>query len=62
MSILFAFFVSSRCTTDWPRWQDALRARWGDVHGRSELDDLAAQVDAGDSDPYAAAETLLAEL
>ena len=40
----------------------ALRARWGDVHGRSELDDLAAQVAAGDSDPYAAAETLLAEL
>ena len=40
----------------------ALRARWGDVHGRSELDDLAAQVVAGESDPYAAAETLLAEL
>ena len=40
----------------------ALRARWGDVHGRSELDDLAAQVAAGESDPYAAAETLLAEL
>jgi LAO/AO transport system kinase len=40
----------------------ALRARWGDVHGRSELDDLAAQVAAGDSDPYAAAETLLAQL
>jgi LAO/AO transport system kinase len=40
----------------------ALRERWGDVHGRSELDELAAQVAAGDSDPYAAAETLLAEL
>jgi LAO/AO transport system kinase len=40
----------------------ALRARWGDVHGRSELDELAAQVAAGESDPYAAAETLLAEL
>ena len=40
----------------------ALRRRWGDVHGRSELDDLAAQVAAGASDPYAAAETLLAEL
>jgi LAO/AO transport system kinase len=40
----------------------ALRRRWGDVHGRSELDDLAAAVAAGESDPYAAAETLLAEL
>jgi LAO/AO transport system kinase len=40
----------------------ALRQRWGDVHGRSELDDLAAAVAAGDSDPYAAAETLLAQL
>jgi LAO/AO transport system kinase len=40
----------------------ALRERWGDVHGRSELDDLAAQVVAGSTDPYAAAETLLAEL
>jgi LAO/AO transport system kinase len=39
-----------------------LRERWGDVHGRSELDDLARQVAAGESDPYAAAETLLAEL
>jgi LAO/AO transport system kinase len=38
----------------------ALRERWGDVHGRSELDDLAAAVAAGASDPYAAAETLLA--
>ena len=40
----------------------ALRSRWGDVHGRSELDGLAAQVAAGESDPYAAAETLLAEI
>jgi LAO/AO transport system kinase len=40
----------------------ALRKRWGDVHGRSELDELAAAVAAGESDPYAAAETLLAEL
>jgi LAO/AO transport system kinase len=37
----------------------ALRERWGDVHGRSELDDLAAAVVAGDSDPYAAADELL---
>jgi LAO/AO transport system kinase len=37
----------------------ALRARWGDVHGRSELDELAAAVVAGKSDPYAAADTLL---
>jgi LAO/AO transport system kinase len=40
----------------------ALRRRWGDVHGRAELDELARQVVAGASDPYAAAETLLAEL
>jgi LAO/AO transport system kinase len=40
----------------------ALRDRWGDVHGRSELDDLAALVAAGESDPYAAADTLLASL
>jgi LAO/AO transport system kinase len=37
----------------------ALRSRWGDVHGRSELDDLAAAVVAGESDPYTAADTLL---
>ncbi len=37
----------------------ALRARWGDVHGRSELDGLAAAVVAGTSDPYTAADTLL---
>ena len=38
----------------------ALRERWGDVHGRSELDELAAAVVAGESDPYAAADELLA--
>lgn len=37
----------------------ALRGRWGDVHGRSELDDLAAAVVAGESDPYTAADALL---
>jgi len=37
----------------------ALRERWGDVHGRSELDDLAAAVVSGDSDPYRAADELL---
>src|SRR4051794_23728285 len=40
----------------------ALRRRWGDVHGRSELDDLAAAVVAGRSDPYSAADELLATL
>ncbi len=38
----------------------ALRERWGDVHGRSELDDLAAAVVTGDTDPYSAADELLA--
>lgn len=38
----------------------ALRKRWGDVHGRSELDDLATAVVAGETDPYAAADELLA--
>jgi LAO/AO transport system kinase len=37
----------------------ALRERWGDVHGRSELDELAAAVAAGTSDPYSAADELL---
>ena len=37
----------------------ALRARWGDVHGRSELDDMAAAVVAGESDPYTAADELI---
>ncbi|WP_459973666.1 methylmalonyl Co-A mutase-associated GTPase MeaB [Nocardioides pyridinolyticus] len=40
----------------------ALRARWGDVHGRSELDELAAAVVAGRTDPYAAADVLLEDL
>jgi LAO/AO transport system kinase len=37
----------------------ALRERWGDVHGRSELDDLASAVAAGETDPYTAADELL---
>ncbi len=37
----------------------ALRERWGDVHARTELDELAAAVVAGESDPYAAADELL---
>jgi LAO/AO transport system kinase len=37
----------------------ALRKRWGDVHGRSELDALASAVVAGTTDPYAAADELL---
>ncbi|HEU5037097.1 MAG TPA: methylmalonyl Co-A mutase-associated GTPase MeaB [Nocardioides sp.] len=40
----------------------ALRSRWGDVHGRSELDELAAAVVAGKTDPYAAADELLTDL
>jgi LAO/AO transport system kinase len=40
----------------------ALRARWGDVHGRFELDDLAAAVGSGETDPYTAADELLATL
>jgi LAO/AO transport system kinase len=39
----------------------ALRERWGDVHARVELDDLAARVVAGTTDPYAAADELLAD-
>ncbi len=38
----------------------ALRAQWGDVHGHSELDALAEAVAAGESDPYTAADVLLA--
>ena len=38
----------------------ALRERWGDVHGLSELDTLAASVAAGETDPYTAADELLA--
>ena len=37
----------------------ALRERWGDVHERTELDDLAEKVASGDTDPYAAADVLL---
>jgi LAO/AO transport system kinase len=37
----------------------ALRERWGDVHGRSELDELASAVAKGHSDPYTAADELL---
>jgi LAO/AO transport system kinase len=37
----------------------SLRERWGDVHARTELDDLAEQVVAGTTDPYAAADELL---
>ena len=37
----------------------ALRRRWGNVGGHVELDDLAAAVVAGESDPYTAADTLL---
>jgi LAO/AO transport system kinase len=40
----------------------ALRERWGDVHGRSELDVLAARVAAGEADPYTAADELLATI
>ena len=40
----------------------ALRAGWGDVHGRSELDDLALAVASGERDAYAAADELLAGL
>jgi LAO/AO transport system kinase len=37
----------------------ALRERWGDVHARGELDELAEKVVAGSSDPYTAADALL---
>jgi LAO/AO transport system kinase len=37
----------------------ALRERWGDVHARTELDELAEKVAAGESDPYVAADALL---
>ena len=40
----------------------SLRRRWDDVHARVELDDLAAAVVAGESDPYTAADTLLENL
>jgi LAO/AO transport system kinase len=38
----------------------SLRERWGDVHARTELDALAEQVVAGATDPYTAADELLA--
>ena len=38
----------------------ALRARMGDLHGGRGLDTLAAEVVAGDPDPYAAADELVA--
>ncbi|MQW75488.1 methylmalonyl Co-A mutase-associated GTPase MeaB [Nocardioides sp. dk4132] len=37
-----------------------MRARWGGLGARVELDALAARVAAGESDPYAAADELLA--
>jgi LAO/AO transport system kinase len=37
----------------------SLRERWGDVHARTELDELAERVVAGRTDPYAAADELL---
>ncbi len=40
----------------------ALRERLGDLHDGSLLDDLAAAVVAGTTDPYAAADTLVARL
>jgi len=40
----------------------SLRKRWAGLHDNSLLDDLAAQVAAGDTDPYTAADTLLATL
>jgi len=40
----------------------ALRTRWGDVGRHADLDELAAAVAAGESDPYAAADRLLAGL
>ncbi|SDD72520.1 methylmalonyl Co-A mutase-associated GTPase MeaB [Nocardioides lianchengensis] len=39
----------------------ALRSRWADLGGRSELDALAERVVAGECDPYAAADELLAD-
>ena len=40
----------------------ALRERFGDLHGHLALDSLAVQVASGGTDPYAAADTLLAAL
>ncbi|GAA4693989.1 methylmalonyl Co-A mutase-associated GTPase MeaB [Nocardioides nanhaiensis] len=38
----------------------ALRQRWGRLQGRADLDELAADVVAGRTDPYAAADALVA--
>ncbi|MEP6817382.1 MAG: methylmalonyl Co-A mutase-associated GTPase MeaB [Marmoricola sp.] len=40
----------------------ALREQWRDVHENTELDTLAEQVVAGETDPYAASDELLASL
>jgi LAO/AO transport system kinase len=40
----------------------ALREQWRGVHENAALDELAAEVVAGESDPYAAADLLLASL
>jgi LAO/AO transport system kinase len=40
----------------------ALRERFGDVHGDARLDDLADAVVAGDTDPYTAADEVIAAL
>ncbi len=40
----------------------ALRERFGDLHGNQALDSLAVEVASGSTDPYAAADTLLAAL
>jgi LAO/AO transport system kinase len=40
----------------------ALRHRWDNLGGTTDLDDLASAVAAGESDPYAAADQLLAGL
>ncbi len=37
----------------------SLRERFGDLHGRADLDSLAAQVSAGTLDPYTAADRLV---
>jgi LAO/AO transport system kinase len=41
---------------------NTLRSRWAGLHENSLLDDLAAKLAGGDSDPYAAADQLLATL
>ena len=40
----------------------ALREQWRGVHENAALDELAAEVVAGESDPYAAADLLLESL